>query len=197
MDIDLSSIEGKILKPMEGFQMDFASSNVDVAFGVGQVGSGKSYGLVLAMAEPLMTDPDFRGLISRRAIQSLKAGGGFVEKFKQIFGEYCSIKESDNPRISFPNGSFCDLTYIDDNDMKKLKERAKGWEYDVIGVDEMTEMSFEGFCYLMTRNRGSSKTFSGHIFATLNPKRSHWTRIFLDWYILPNGRVNPERAGCV
>lgn len=197
MDIDLSSIEGKILKPMEGFQMDFASSNVDVAFGVGQVGSGKSYGLVLAMAEPLMTDPDFRGLISRRAIQSLKAGGGFVEKFKQIFGEYCSIKESDNPRISFPNGSFCDLTYIDDNDMKKLKERAKGWEYDVIGVDEMTEMSFEGFCYLMTRNRGNSKTFSGHIFATLNPKRSHWTRIFLDWYILPNGRVNPERAGCV
>lgn len=177
--------------------MDFATSNVDVVFGVGQVGSGKSYGLVLAMAEPLMTDPDFRGLISRKAIQSLKAGGGFVEKFKQIFGEYCSIKESDNPRISFSNGSFCDLTYIDDSDMKKLKERAKGWEYDVIGVDEMTEMSFEGFCYLMTRNRGNSKTFSGHIFATLNPKRSHWTRTFLDWYILPNGRVNPNRVGTV
>lgn len=156
-----------------------------------------SYGLVLAMAEPLMTDPDFRGLISRRAIQSLKAGGGFVEKFKQIFGEYCSVKESDNPRISFPNGSFCDLTYIDDSDMVRLRERAKGWEYDVIAVDEITEMSFECFCYLMTRNRGNSKTFTGHMFATLNPKRSHWSRIFLDWYIRPDGFVNAERAGRV
>ena len=156
-----------------------------------------SYGLVLAMAEPLMTDPDFRGLISRRAIQSLKAGGGFVEKFKQIFGEYCSVKESDNPRVSFPNGSFCDLTYIDDSDMVRLRERAKGWEYDVIAVDEITEMSFECFCYLMTRNRGNSKTFTGHMFATLNPKRSHWSRIFLDWYIRPDGFVNAERAGKV
>ena len=188
---------GNILKPMKGFQTDFTTSRVDVVFGVGQVGSGKSYGLVLAMAEPLMTDPDFRGLISRRAIQSLKAGGGFVEKFKQIFGEYCSVKESDNPRISFSNGAFCDLTYIDDSDMVRLRERAKGWEYDMIAVDEMTEMSFECFCYLMTRNRGNSKTFSGHIFATLNPKRSHWTRIFLDWYIMPNGKVNPKKAGVV
>ena len=156
-----------------------------------------SYALVLAMAQALMTDSDFRGLISRKAIQSLKAGGGFVEKFKQIFGEYCSVRESDNPRISFPIGSFCDLTYIDDSDMVKLRERAKGWEYDVIAVDEITEMSFECFTYLMTRNRGNSKTFTGHMFATLNPKRSHWSRVFLDWYIGPDGYVNHKRVGRV
>ena len=197
MNVDLSNIEGKIIKPMKGFQEAFTTAQADIVWGVGQLGSGKSYGLVLSMAEPLMLDADFRGLISRRAIQSLKAGGGFVEKFKQIFGEYCSVKESDNPRISFPNGSFCDLTYIDDSDMVRLRERAKGWEYDVIAVDEITEMSFECFCYLMTRNRGNSKTFSGHMFATLNPKRSHWSRIFLDWYIRPDGFVNHERAGKV
>ena len=197
MNVDLTNIEGKIIKPFGGFQEAFTTAQADIVWGVGQLGSGKSYGLVLAMAEPLMTDPDFRGLISRRAIQSLKAGGGFVEKFKQIFGEYCSVKESDNPRVSFPNGSFCDLTYIDDSDMVRLRERAKGWEYDVIAVDEITEMSFECFCYLMTRNRGNSKTFTGHMFATLNPKRSHWSRIFLDWYIRPDGFVNAERAGKV
>lgn len=197
MNVDLSNIEGKIIKPFGGFQEAFTTAQADIVWGVGQLGSGKSYGLVLAMAEPLMTDPDFRGLVSRRAIQSLKAGGGFVEKFKQIFGEYCSVKESDNPRVSFPNGSFCDLTYIDDSDMVRLRERAKGWEYDVIAVDEITEMSFECFCYLMTRNRGNSKTFTGHMFATLNPKRSHWSRIFLDWYIRPDGFVNAERAGKV
>ena len=197
MNVDLSNIEGKIVKPFGGFQEAFTTAQADVVWGVGQLGSGKSYGLVLSMAEPLMTDADFRGLISRKAIQSLKAGGGFVEKFKQIFGDFCSVKESDNPRISFPNGSFCDLTYIDDSDMVRLRERAKGWEYDVIAIDEITEMSFECFMYLMTRNRGNSKTFSGHMFATLNPKRSHWSRDFLDWYILPSGYVNPERAGRV
>ncbi|MGN1155922.1 MAG: terminase large subunit domain-containing protein [Agathobacter sp.] len=182
--------------PQEGFQEAFVSSSADVIWGGGNLGGGKSIALTLAMY-PLMIDPDFRCLISRRAIQSLKAGGGFVEKFKQMYGEYCTIKESDNPRISFPNGAFCDLTYIDDSDMVKLRERAKGWEYDAIGVDEMTEMSFECFMYIMTRNRGNSKTFTGKMYATLNPKRSHWARKWLDWYIGRDGYIIPERDGKV
>ena len=92
MNVDLSNIEGKIVKPQEGFQEAFVSTTVDVVGGGGILAAGKSFALVLAMAEPLMTDPNFRGLISRKAIQSLKAGGGFVEKFKQIFGEFCSVK---------------------------------------------------------------------------------------------------------
>src|SRR5574344_1059372 len=197
MNVDLSNIEGKIVKPFGGFQEAFTTSQADIVWGVGILAAGKSFALVLAMAEPLMTDPNFRGLISRKAIQSLKAGGGFVEKFKQIFGEYCSIKESDNPRVSFPNGSFCDLTYIDDSEMVRLRERAKGWESDVIGIDEMTEMAFECFTYIMTRNRGNSKTFTGKVFFTLNPKRSHWTREFLDWYIGVDGFIRPDRDGKV
>lgn len=156
-----------------------------------------SYALVLAMAEPLLNDGDFRALISRRSLQNQKAGGGFVEKFKEIFGEYCSIKESDSPRVSFDSGAFCDLTYIDDSNMLKLRERAKGWEYDLIAVDELTEMSWEGFSYMMTRNRGKSKTFTGKMFATMNPKRSHWVRQFIDWYVGRDGNIIPERDGVV
>lgn len=177
--------------------MKFAASNVDVTFGVGQVGSGKSYGLLLAMAEPLMTDPDFRGLISRRARESMRVGGGFIDKFREVFGEYASVKVSDNPRASFPCGAYCDMTYIDSSDMKKLVERVKGWEYDCICFDELTELSWEAFSYIMTRNRGASRTFTGKVFATLNPKRTHWTRKFLDWYVGIDGFVNPEREGCV
>lgn len=157
-----------------------------------------SFGLVLAMAEPLMTDPDFRAMISRRSLGNQKAGGGFVEKFKQIFGaDFIRTKESENPRVTFPNGTFVDLTYLDDSNMDKLRERAKGWEYDMIAIDELTEMSWEVFSYVMTRNRGQSKTFTGKFFATLNPKRSHWSRIFLDWYIGSDGFIIPEREGKV
>ena len=186
-----------VIMPQEGFQMEFASSSVDVVFGGGILASGKSFALVLALAEPLMTDPDFRALISRRNLGNVKSGGGFVDKFKTIFGEYCNIRISDNPRISFDCGSYCDLTYIDESDTDKMQERAKGWEYDVIAIDEITEMSWEAFSYIMTRNRGRSKTFTGKFFATMNPKRSHWVRQFLDWYINPYGYINPERDGRV
>ncbi len=185
-------------RPNSKFQESFASSSVDVVFGGGSAGGGKSDGLVLALAAPLMTDPDFRCLISRRSLGNQKAGGGFVEKFKKIFGaDYVKVRESDSPRISFPNGTFCDLTYLDDSNMDKLRERAKGWEYDVIAIDELTEMSWEAFTYIMTRNRGQSKTFTGKFFATMNPKRSHWARNFLDWYIGVDGYIIPERNGVV
>ena len=194
----MGSVKDITIEPQEGFQKSFVKSNVDVVVGGGVLAAGKSFALVLAMAEPLMTDPDFRAMISRRSLGNQKAGGGFVEKFKQIFGsDYIRVKESDSPRVSFPNGTFVDLTYLDDSNIDKLRERAKGWEYDMIAIDELTEMSWEVFSYVMTRNRGQSKTFTGKFFATLNPKRSHWTRIFLDWYIGPDGFVIPERDGKV
>lgn len=144
-----------------------------------------------------MTDPDFRALITRRSLQNQKQGGGFVDTFKKVFGEYCSIRASDSPRISFPCGAYCDLTYIDDTNLDKMRERAKGWQYDFIAIDEITEMPWEVFTYILSRNRGSSKTFTGKFRASFNPKRSHWTRIFTDWYIGLDGKVIPERNGRV
>ena len=156
-----------------------------------------SFALVLAVAEPLMTDPDFRCMISRRSLQSQKAGGSFIDTFQSIFGDYCSIKQSDSPRVVFPCGAVCDLTYLDDTNLDKMRERSKGWQYDSIAIDEITEMSWEAFSYIQTRNRGRSKTFTGKFFATLNPKRSHWTRKFLDWYIGVDGFIMPDRNGKV
>lgn len=114
-----------VKKPNEGFQMYFTASNVDVVFGGGILCGGKSWGLIFAMAEPLMTDPDFRGLISRKSIQSQKSGGGFTDGFKEIFGDYVNVKMSDSPRVSFQSGAFCDLTYIDDTNLEKREKEQK------------------------------------------------------------------------
>lgn len=186
-----------VIKPQEGFQMQFASSCVDVVFGGGSMAGGKSFGLVLALAEPLMTDSNFRAVITRRSLQSQKAGGGFVDTFKEVFGDYCSFKIADSPRITFPSGAFCDLTYIDDTNLDKMREQWKGKQIDAICIDEITEMSWEAFSFVLSRNRGSSKTFTGKFFATLNPKRRHWTRKFLDWYVGVDGFIMPDRNGKV
>lgn len=156
-----------------------------------------SFALVLALAEPLMADGDFRAVITRRSLQSQKTGGSFVDTFKAIFGDYCSVKTADSPRISFPSGAYCDLTYIDDTNLDKMREQWKGKQIDAICIDEITEISWEAFSYVQTRNRGRSKTFTGKFFATLNPKRSHWTRKFLDWYIGVDGFIMPDRNGKV
>lgn len=134
-----------VIKPQEGFQMQFVSSCVDVVFGGGNLGGGKSFALVLALAEPLMTDGDFRAVITRRSLQSQKTGGSFVDTFKAIFGDYCSVKTADSPRISFPSGAYCDLTYIDDTNLDKMREQWKGKQIDAICIDEITEMSWEAF----------------------------------------------------
>ena len=186
-----------VKKPFPGFQTYFASTNVDICFGAGGVGNGKAYSLVLGFAEPLMLDPDFRCLISRRNLGNQKAGGGFVDTFKDIFGEYVKVKEADTPRISFQSGAYCDLTYIDPTNIDRMRERAKGWQYDAIAIDELTEMPWEVFTYIQSRNRGKSKTFTGKFRATFNPKRTHWTRRFIDWYVGVDGKGIPDRIGKV
>lgn len=189
--------KGKIISPFDGFQTDFTSSNADIVFGAGGVGNGKSISLVLTIAEPLMLDGEFRALITRRSLQNQKAGGGLVDAFKTVFGDYCDIKQSDSPRVTFPSGSYCDLTYLDDTKLDKMRERSKGWQFDVIEIDELTEMPWNVFTYILTRNRGRSQVMTGKFRAAYNPKRSHWTRTFVDWYIGSDGTVIAERNGRV
>jgi len=189
--------QGKIISPFDGYQTDFSSSYADIVYGVGGVGNGKTISLLFAIAEALMTDGEFRALITRRSLQNQKAGGGLVDAFETVFGDFCNIRQSDSPRVSFPNGAYCDLTYIDNVNLDKMRERSKGWQYDVIAIDELTEMPWNVFTYLLSRNRGRSKTMTGKFLASYNPKRSHWTRNFVDWYIGSDGTVIPERNGQV
>lgn len=189
--------QGKIIMPFEGAQMDFCASGVDVAFYGGGVGCGKSRMIIMSMAEALMTDGNFRSLVTRRSLQNQKAGGGLVDEFKDVFGDYCTTRQSDSPRISFPGGAYCDLTYVDDTNLERMRERSKGWQYDFIGIDEMTEMPWNIVSYMFTRNRGKSKLFTGKFRGAYNPKRTHWTRIFCDWYIGGDGKLIEERNGSV
>lgn len=89
------------------------------------------------------------------------------------------------------------MTYIDPTNIDRMRERAKGWQYDAIAIDELTEMPWEVFTYIQSRNRGKSKTFTGKFRATFNPKRTHWTRRFIDWYVGVDGKGIPDRIGKV
>lgn len=185
----------KTIRPHEGFQNDFVRSNVDVVFGGGVLAAGKSFAAILALAEPSL-DPNFRACFTRRTFGELKTGGGMVDDLKVCYGNYVNVKKSDPPRGDFPSGAFVEMRQINDEDEKKVTEKWKGAQFDLIYMDELTSYQFSTFKYLLTRNRGKAK-WTGKFRATTNPEKNCWIRKFIDWYIGFNGLIDPERNGVV
>lgn len=155
-----------------------------------------TFGAILSMAEPLL-DPNFRGVFFRRTLGEVKSAGGIVDTFKDAFGDYLHVKISDNPRFTAPNGAYIEARQISDETPNKVTETFRGLQADCIAFEELTGFDWYTYNYITTRARGKGK-WTGKVRATLNPKRSHWTRKFLDWYINPvTGYIIPERDGAV
>lgn len=161
----------------------------------GYIPTHNTFSAILMVAEPSL-DPNFRVAFTRRNLGNLKQGGGIVDDFRSAYGDMVNITTSDSPRITFPSGAYVDCLHIADETPEKLTERAKGWQYDVFYMDELTSYEFTTFSILGTRCRGKGG-FTGHIFGTTNPKKSHWTRTMLDWYVGIDGFIMPERDGVV
>lgn len=154
-----------------------------------------TFAAILSVAEPSL-DPFFRAAFTRRNLGNLKQGGGIIDDFERAYGSYVRITKSDQPRVTFPSGAFVDCLHIADETKSKLTERAKGWQYDMFYLDELTSYEFTTFSIVGTRNRGKGK-WTGKIRGTTNPKRSHWTRKMLDYYIGYDGFVRKDRDGRV
>lgn len=188
-------VKQRIIKPQAGFQEHFVRSNVDFVVGGGSMGGGKTAGAVLSVAEAVL-DPKFRAVFLRNNLGDLKSGGGILDEFKNMYGKGCNVIESGDPHVDFPTGARVDVTHIADQSKEKVLQRFKGRQYDMIYFDEGTGFTWECFTAVYSRNRGKSK-WTGKVRMTTNPKRSHWLREFLDWYIGVDGFIIPERNGVV
>lgn len=185
----------KIIKPFDGFQDNFVRSNLDLVIGGGSMGGGKTAAAVLCIAEPSL-DSRFRAVYLRNNLGDLKSGGGILDEFKKMYGKGCNVVESGDPHVDFPSGARVDVTHIADQSKEKVLQRFKGRQYDFIYFDEGTGFTWECFTAVYSRNRGMAK-WTGKVRMTTNPKRSHWLRTFLDWWIGADGFIIPEREGVV
>lgn len=155
-----------------------------------------TFGAILGMAEPTL-DPNFRAIFIRKSLNDLKTAGSVVDTFKDAYGSIITTKISENPRMTFPSGAYVEARQVQNEDPKKIIEEWKGVQADALCWEELTSYSWHTFKYIMSRCRGRAK-WTGKIRATLNPKKRHWVRTWLDWWIDPiTGYAIPERDGVV
>lgn len=184
----------KIFKPQDGFQEKFCRSNADITIGGGNLGGGKTFGALLAMAE-YTNLPNFRGCCIRKTLKEADMAGGLWDDAKTIYSSMAVFHES-KFYFEFPSGAKIYMVHVfDQENVEKLMERWKGAQYDLIYFDEGTGFPFLTFTTVGTRNRG--KEGIGRQLITTNPSKTHWLRTLLDWYIGPDGFMIPERDGVV
>ena len=186
----------KIISPQGGGQDLFCRTDVDVAIFGGTLGGGKTFGAILANAEPSL-DPNYRAVFFRRTLAELKQSGGIVEDFEMAYGDSISVTKSENPRITFKHsGAWIECRQIADENPTKVRETFKGAQWSAVFFEELTGFQFYTWNYLASRCRSKAK-WTGKVRATTNPSKSHWVRKLLAWWIGPDGYVIPERSGIV
>lgn len=185
----------KIIQPQAGFQEQFVSTNLDFVIGGGGLGTGKSYAAGLSIADAVW-DSRFRGLFLRNNLGDARAAGGLLDTLRDIYGNYVEIVESGEPRATFPSGARIDVTHVADQSREKVLQRFKGRQYDYIYFDEMNGFTWDCFTAIYSRNRGTA-AWTGKVRGTTNPDKNSWLRVFLDWYIGPDGIIREDRNGVV
>ena len=147
--------------PSERQKAFFDSRARFIAYG-GARGGGKSWALRRKLVAMCLRFAGLRCLLIRRSLGELKAN--HVLPFLKEYGAFLSYSSSDSS-LTFPNGSRIDLGYCD-SDRDVL--RYQGQEYDVIAIDEATQLSEYRFSVLKACLRGI-RPFPRRMYLTCNP----------------------------
>ena len=147
--------------PNERQKLFFASRARYTAYG-GARGGGKSWALRRKLVGLCLCYPGIRCLLIRRSYAELKSN--HVRPLLEEYGSLISYRESDKT-LSFPNGSTIALGYCASN---RDVLRYQGQEYDIIAIDEATQLSEYQFSVLKACLRGVGDV-PRRMYLTCNP----------------------------
>ena len=171
--------------PSEKQKQFFASRARFTAYG-GARGGGKSWALRRKLVAMCLRYDGLRCLLVRRTLPELRSN--HVLPFLAEYGSFMSYKDSDKC-LTFPNSSRIYLGYCAaDGDA----QRYQGQEYDVIAIDEATQLNEYRFSIFKACLRGVG-SFPRRMYLTCNPGGiGHaWVkRLFVDRDFRSN--ENPE-----
>ena len=147
--------------PSEKQKLFFSSRAKYTAYG-GARGGGKSWALRRKLIGLCLRYPTIRCLLVRRTYAELKAN--HLAPFLSEYGRVVSYSEGEKA-ISLPNGSRIFFGYCaSDRDLL----RYQGQEYDIIAIDEATQLSEYQFSVFKACLRGCND-FPKRMYLTCNP----------------------------
>lgn len=119
-----------------------------------------------------------------------------INKSYRLFNPFGKYNKSINDMTwYFNNGGKLGFSYFSDT-LNDFKVRFQGKEYNYIGVDEITHISYEKFKYLITCNRNAFG-LRNRFLGSCNPDSESWVYLFIQWWLDDEGFPIPERDGKV
>lgn len=187
--------ETKPIKPQEGPQEDFLSSEADIVIFGGAAYGGKSFALLMESTRHI-NDPRYNGVIFRRESPQITSGGGLWDTASQIYPSVGGTPKEHKLTYIFPQGSYVKFTHLQ-HESDKLNHQ--GAQYVFIGFDELTHFTEGQFWYLLTRNRPPSGcNIRPYVRCTTNPESDSWVRELILWWIdEETGYAIRERSGII
>lgn len=147
------------------------------------------------LMEPMydIHNSNFNGIILRKNKDDFNNIIRDSRRLYSKFGRY--NKSKDDMAWYFYSGA--DLNFgIYDMPYDDFDDKYRGQQFAYIGIDELPQMSFKMFKFLLTSNRNGSGIKS-RILGTCNPDPLSWLRVFIDWFIGKDGLPIPERNGVI
>lgn len=192
-DADMKNRDELKIIAQKGAQEKMLAQNVDILIGGGSRGGSKTFSLLLKGLY-YVDNSHFNGIIFRKEKPDLN---GIIDVHEQVYGQFGVYNRSDSDKAWYFNaGGKLQLNYYNDS-YEDFKTRFQGHQYSYIGIDEITQIPYNKFKYLITCNR-NAYGLRNFVYGTCNPDPDSWVRKFIDWWINPEtGYPIPERDGVI
>ena len=178
--------------PQKGSQERFVGSNADLTFVGGNRGGGKTYAMLLEAIRDI-NNPYFNAAIFRK---EKKDFDNLEKESNHLYSQYGRYNKSQSDMTWYFNrGGTLSFFHFSDT-VFDFKERFRGKQYSYIAIDEIPQMEYAKFKFLMTSNR-NARGIRNRMVGTCNPDPDSWVRKFIDWWIGEDGLPIDERDGVV
>lgn len=181
------------IRPQEGPQERFLSSDADIVVYGGSAFSGKTFGMLLDDLYHYH-DADYASVTFRRETTQIRNPGGLWDEACRLFAAFGARQLGQVLEQVFPSGAVAKFAHLEHADSVYAWD---GAQIPVLKFDQLESFEASQFWYMLTRNRDPSGKIRPYCRATCNP-RPGWLAELLAWWIdQDTGYAIWERSGVI
>lgn len=154
--------------------------------------NSKSFSLLMESLKDI-NNSHFNAILLRNERDDLQ---DLVNTSYQLYSPFGTYNRSINDMTwNYYNGGKLKFSYYAGG-YEDFETRFRGRQYSYIGIDEITQIAYKKFKFLVTCNR-NAYGIRNRFYGTCNPDPDSWVRKFIDWWIDEDGLPIPDRDGVV